>query len=32
MKGKIVFTFKDKGDGVTGIKHKLLSEMSIRPR
>lgn len=23
MKGKIVFTFKDKGDGVTGIKHKI---------
>lgn len=23
MKGKIVFTFKDKGEGVTGIKHKI---------
>lgn len=23
MKGKIVFTFKDKGDGVTGIKQKI---------
>lgn len=23
MKGKIVFAFKDKGDGVTGTKHKI---------
>lgn len=23
MKGKVIFTFKDKGDGVTGIKHKI---------